>query len=66
MGCLAVAVRSEGTRVVFRRVSRGRECDLVGAFAQHVEEVAIGRLRAVPERAAKIVQQHDRPVLAER
>ena len=39
---------------------------LVGAFAQHVEQVAIGRLRPVPERAAEVVQQHDRAVLAER
>ena len=62
------------------RAARGRGCGtapaargptfapapVVAPLAQHVEQVAIGRLRAVPERAAEVVQQDDRPALAER
>ena len=56
----------ERARVACGRASRGRERVLVRALAQHVEQVAIGRLRPVPERAAEVVQQHDRAALAER
>ena len=66
MGCVALAVGGERARIVCRRPSRGGERSLVRALAEHVEQVAVGRLRPVPERAAEVVEQDDRPVLAER
>ena len=36
------------------------------SFAQHVEKAAIRCLRAMPERPAEVVQEDDRPALAER
>ena len=66
-GALALAVGRERARVACAPSPRAAaRASSVAPFAQHVEQVAIGRLRPVPERAAEVVQQHDRAVLAER
>ena len=66
MGCVPLAVGRDRARVGCRRAPGDGQVVLVRALAQDVEQVAVGRLRAVPERAAEVVEQHDRPALAER
>ena len=62
----APAVRGECARVGRRQISRGGELLGRRSLAQHVEEVAVRRLWAVSERPPEIVQEDDRPSLAER
>ncbi len=63
---VALAVGADRRRIGRGRGARGGEVVLRRTLAQHVEEVAVGRLWAVAERAAEIVEQHDRPSLCER
>ena len=64
---VALAVGGDRARVIGRRRARAAaRPSSVDALAEDVEQVAVRRLRAVPERAAEIVQEHDRAALAER